>query len=98
MMVKSLSTTNSSLARVIVPETPKTIESPAAEPVITCRSEPEPLSAREVTMFVAEWARSAKASTSTTGIVESKHADGINLRVLRFSFTLIENSFLSFVV
>jgi hypothetical protein len=98
MMVRSLSTTNLPLARVTVPVPPNTMESPGAESAMSRRSEPAPLSASEVTLFVAEWARSAKASTSTTVIVESELTGGINLRVLGFSFAFIENSFLSFVV
>jgi hypothetical protein len=96
LIVRSFSTTNSPLARVMVPETPKTMVSPAAESAMTCRSEPAPLSASDVTVFVAEWARPAKASTSIAVTVETAPAGGTNLRFLRFAFVFIEDSFLSF--
>jgi hypothetical protein len=86
MIVRFLATTNSLLARVIVPVTPKTMKSPAVESAITCRNEPAPLSAREVTVFVAEWAKPAKASTSTTVIVKSE--------LVKLGFEFITDSFL----
>ena len=96
MMVKFLSTTSSLPASVIVPATPKTMESPAAEFAMTCRSEPALLSPSEVTVFVAEWARLANASTSISVSVETELADGTNLRAHGFTFVFIEDSFLSF--
>jgi hypothetical protein len=95
MIVRFLSTTNSLLARVIVPMTPKTMESPAVESAITCRNEPAPLSAREVTVFVAECAKPAKASTSMTVIVESELAGRTSRRILGFVFVFMEGGFLS---
>jgi len=70
--------------------------SPDAELAMACRSEPAPLSASEVTLFVAEWTRLAIASISITVIVETELAGGTNLRVLGFILVFTENFFLSF--
>jgi hypothetical protein len=65
------------------------MESPGAESAMTCRSEPAPLSASEVTVFVAARARLANASTSNAVIVETELAEGTNLKAHRFSFVFI---------
>ncbi len=81
MMLRSLSTTSSPLESVIVPVTPNTMESPGAESAMTCRSEPGPLSAREVTVFVSAWARVVKAlvaAVNRPGAVGRRNAEVVS--------------------
>jgi len=68
---------NSELVKVIVPVTAKIIVSPLAELTITCRSDPAPLSAVEVTVFVAQnpdngIRANTKSAQQTTFLINQK--------------------------
>jgi hypothetical protein len=73
MIARSFESTSSPLARAIVPVTPKTIASPAAESASTCRNEPGPLSAREVTVFVPDQPKGGLTVTVKSQLAVSPH-------------------------